>query len=174
MAAAQLADEVKTFIVQSLACFDAPSVVVKSVKAEFNLVVSPQQVEAYDPTKRAGRRLSKGWREIFAATRKTFLEDTADIAVSHRAVRLRALGRMIAKAEDMRNLALAGQLLEQAAKECGNAYTNRRELSGPEGKPIQTEAMTPDLSRTSQSDRDALRAILERAAGKPGGSSSGD
>lgn len=141
MAGSKLSDEVKTFIVQSLACFDAPSVVVKAVKAEYGLLVSPQQVEAYDPTKRAGRALAPKWREIREATRKTFLEDTATIAVSHRAVRLRALQRMAEGAENVRNYALAAQLLEQAAKECGNAYTNKQRLehTGKDGAPIETD-----------------------------------
>jgi hypothetical protein len=35
MAKAKLSDEVKTFIVQSLACFDSASTVAKAVKDEF-------------------------------------------------------------------------------------------------------------------------------------------
>ncbi len=161
-----LSDEVKTFVVQALACFDTPSEVAKAVKVEFSVEISRQAVEAYDPTKRAGKGLSQGYREIFEATRKTFLEDTADIAVSHRAVRLRTLQRMATQAEGMRNYALAAQLLEQAAKECGNAYTNRRELSGPAGGPIATQAKPIDLTGLSKDDRDALRPFLERLAGR--------
>ncbi|AFL51641.1 hypothetical protein ABIE78_002513 [Sinorhizobium fredii] len=55
MANPKYSDEVKTYVVQALACFDSPAVVAKSVKAEFDVVISPQAVEAYDPTKRAGR-----------------------------------------------------------------------------------------------------------------------
>ncbi|RVJ67277.1 DUF2280 domain-containing protein [Sinorhizobium meliloti] len=35
-------DEVKTHVVQALASFDTPAVVAKSVKAEFDIVISPQ------------------------------------------------------------------------------------------------------------------------------------
>ena len=174
MTGSTLSDEVKTFIVQALACFDTPSEAAKAVKAEFGIEISRQATESYDPEKRAGQGLSLGYREIFWATRKVYLEDTASIAIAHKPFRLRMLRRMAAEAERMRNYALAAQLLEQAAKECGNAYTNRRELSGPDGRPIQAEVTAlPDMSRTSQSDRDALRAILERAAGEPEGGSSG-
>src|SRR5579862_394842 len=117
MATTKLSNEVKTFIVQGLACFDTPSIVAAAVKKEFSVEVSRQLVESYDPAKRAGRNLAPTWRAIFETTRKTFLEDTAAIGVSHRAVRLRSLQRMAEKAEHMGNIGLAAQLLEQAAKE---------------------------------------------------------
>ncbi len=43
---------------------------------------------------------------------------------------------MAVKAEDQGNMVLAAQLLEQAAKEMGNAFTNRRELTGKDGKDL--------------------------------------
>lgn len=143
---AALKDDVKTFIVQALACFDTPSVVAEQVNQEFGIVVTRQQVEKYDPTKRAGAGLSDGYKVIFEETRKAFLEDTAAIGISHKAVRLRALNRMASKAEGMGNMALAAQLMEQAAKECGNSYTNkvRQEISGPDGKPIQQHVIPAD------------------------------
>lgn len=142
MSQGKLTNEQKTYVVQSLACFDTPHEILKVIKEEFGVVVSAQAIEAYDPTKRAGRDLAKKWREIFEATRKAFLADTSTIGISHRAVRLRALQRMAEQAESMRNFVLAKDLLEQAAKEVGGAYTNRRELSGPQGKPIQTQNVT--------------------------------
>lgn len=145
MARTKLSDEVKGFIVQCLACFDPPSAVVKAVKSEFEVDISPQQAETYDPTKRAGRALSPKWRAIFEATRAEFISDTSRIGISHRAVRLRALQRMAEKAEGMGNMALAAQLHEQAAKEVGESYTNRSRLehSGPNGSPMRIEEVTP-------------------------------
>ncbi|WP_029620630.1 DUF2280 domain-containing protein [Pseudorhizobium marinum] len=146
--------EVKTYVVQALACFDAPSIVAKAVKSEFDVVISPQAVEAYDPTKIAGRRLSQRFRLLFEETRKTFLEDTASIAISHRAVRLRALQRMADKAETQGNMVLASSLLKQAAEEVGGSYTNRRELTGKDGKdlPVPVSPVTifqlPDNGRS--------------------------
>lgn len=123
-----LSDEVKTFIVQQLAMFEPPSVVVKAVKDEFEVEVSPQQVEAYDPGKRAGRNLSEGYREIFETTRAAFLTDTAAIGVSHKVIRLRTLSRLIETAEKRGNAVLAANLLVQVAKEMGDAYTNRQRI----------------------------------------------
>jgi hypothetical protein len=141
MAKAKLTDEVKTYIVQALACFDSPSTVSAAVKKEFGVDASRQLVESHDPTKRAGSGLAPKWQALFEETRKSFLEDTAGIAVSHRAVRLRALQRMQEKAEDRGNMVLAASLLEQAAKEMGGAYTNRRELTGKEGGPVEVRTL---------------------------------
>jgi hypothetical protein len=49
-------------------------------------------------------------------------------------VRLRLLDEMIAAAMEKRNFKLAAELLEQVAKECGNAYTNLRLLAGKRGE----------------------------------------
>jgi hypothetical protein len=136
-----LSDELKTFIVQQLACFDPPSVVVKAVKAEFGEVVTPQQVEAYNPERRAGQGLSEQFRELFRVTREAFLEDTASIGISHRVTRLRTLQRLADRAETQGNIALAAQLVVQAAKEVGDVFTNRQRI---------------DANHTVRSHEDAL------------------
>ncbi|MBY5682659.1 DUF2280 domain-containing protein [Rhizobium leguminosarum] len=154
MAKAKLTDEVKTYIVQALACFDSPSIVASAVKKEFGVEVSRQLVESHDPNKKAASGLAPKWRVIFEETRKTFLEDTATIAISHRAVRLRALQRMADKAETQGNMVLASSLLKQAAEEVGGSYTNRRELTGKDGKdlPVPVSPVTifqlPDNGRS--------------------------
>jgi hypothetical protein len=154
MAKAKLTDVVKTYIVQSLACFDSPSIVAVAVKREFNVEVSRQLVESHDPNKKAATGLAPKWRALFEETRKTFLEDTATIAISHRAVRLRALQRMADKAETSGNMVLASSLLKQAAEEVGGSYTNRRELTGKDGKdlPVPVSPVTifqlPDNGRS--------------------------
>ncbi|HHX7043401.1 TPA: DUF2280 domain-containing protein [Pseudomonas aeruginosa] len=123
---AALNSELKSFIVQALACFDTPSQVVEAVKNDFGIVVTRQQVESHDPTKAAGKGLAKRWVTLFHDTRKRFREETAEIPIANRAYRLRALGRMAERAEGMRNMGLAIQILEQAAKEVGDVYVNRQ------------------------------------------------
>lgn len=123
---AALSNEVKAFIVQALACFDTPAQVAASVREEFGIEVSRQQCESHDPTKSAGRDLAKRWRTLFDDTRKRFREETSEIPIANRAFRLRALGRMVEKVEGMRNYGLALQILEQAAKEVGDVYVNRK------------------------------------------------
>lgn len=123
---AALRSEVKAFIVQALACFDTPSQVAEQVKKEFGIEISRQTCESHDPTKYAGRGLAKKWADLFHDARKRFREETQDIPIANRAFRLRALGRMAEKAENMKNMALTAQLLEQAAKEVGDAYVSRQ------------------------------------------------
>ncbi|WDG52485.1 DUF2280 domain-containing protein [Pseudomonas chlororaphis] len=132
---ATLKNEVKSFIVQALACFDTPSQVVDSVKNEFGVVVTRQQVETHDPTKAAGKGLAIKWQTLFHDTRKRFREDTAEIPIANRAYRLRAMNRFVERAEGMKNIVLAMQILEQAAKECGDVYVNRQRKDEPDDEP---------------------------------------
>lgn len=144
MAKAKLSDDVKMFIVQALACFDSPSTVAAAVNKLHRVTVSRQLVENYDPEKMAGRAVSERWRILFEATRKAFLEDTSKIAIAHRAVRLRTLQRLAEKAETQGNIVFTASLLEQAAKECGDMFTNRREFTGNSGAPL-IPAMTLEM-----------------------------
>ena len=122
---AALKDEVKAFIVQALACFDTPSQVCQAVKEQYGIEVSRQLCERYDPTKYSGRDLGQKWRAFFEECRKRFREETVDIPIANRAFRLRAMNRFVEKAETMKNIGLAMQILEQAAKETGDIYVNR-------------------------------------------------
>jgi hypothetical protein len=131
-----IADDVKAFIVHALACFDTPSQVAEAVRLEFGIETTRQNVEKYDPTKVSGKALALKWRTLFHAMRASFVNDTTQIAIAHRSTRLRALQRMAAKAEDAGKLTLAASLHKQAAEEMGNAYTNRREFTGKDGKDL--------------------------------------
>ncbi|MDF3199048.1 DUF2280 domain-containing protein [Pseudomonas sp. 1912-s] len=122
---AALSSEVKTFVVQALACFDTPSQVVEAVQKEFSLSITRQQVESHDPTKVSGKKLADRWKTLFEQTRKRFREETEDIPIANRAFRLRAMNRFVEKAESMKNIGLAMLILEQAAKETGDIYVNR-------------------------------------------------
>lgn len=138
----ELTDEVKIFIVQRLACWDTPSQVAKSVNDEFGLNLPRQNIHKYDPTVKAGQELSEKLRTIFEETRKAFTEETSAIGIAHKAVRLRALDRMARTAEDRGNILGAAQLIEQAAKEVGGAFTNKHqhELTGKDGKDLPAPA----------------------------------
>lgn len=143
---ATLTDDVKAFVVQALACFDTPTQVANAVKEEFGIAIERMQVAAYDPTKFAGRSLSKKWREIFEATREAFLKDQASIPIANQNFRLRALDRLYQNAASRGNAALAAQLLEQAAKESGGSFTNRREMTGKDGAPLIPQKSAQDMT----------------------------
>lgn len=136
---ATLTEPVKLAIVQWLACYDTPTQVAQQVKEDFNLDVTRMQVSAYDPTKVSGRSLSKKLSDLFYATRKAFLEDVATIPIAQQAYRLRVLQRNLERADTRGNAAMVSTLLEQAAKEVGGSFTNRRELTGKEGKDLVPE-----------------------------------
>jgi hypothetical protein len=153
---AKLDDPAKLFIVQALACFDTPQQVADAVREEFGVEISRVQVQGYDPTKRAGDRLSKKLKAIFEATRKRFLDEVEKVPIASQTYRLRNLQRLHEKAQQRGNMALAAALLEQAAKEVGGVYTNRREHSGPGGGPIPVK--NENVTALSDADLERLAA----------------
>lgn len=141
---AKLTEPMKLAIVQALACYDTPSEVAESVKEQFGVVITRQQVAGYDPTKGSCKGMARKLRDVFEQTRKAFLADVSTIPIAQQAVRLRALQREFERAKSRGNSAMVAQLLEQAAKECGGVLTNRRELTGKGGGPIQQANLTPE------------------------------
>ncbi|HFU2865508.1 TPA: DUF2280 domain-containing protein, partial [Enterobacter hormaechei] len=134
--------------------FDTPSHVVELVKKEFGLSITRQQVESHDPTKANGRGLAQKWVDMFNATRERFQNEISDIPIANKAYRLRVLDRMATRAEGMKNLALTAEIIEQAAKECGDAYTNKHkfEHSGPNGGAIQTITMSKEEYKSARQE----------------------
>ncbi|HBM3196289.1 TPA: DUF2280 domain-containing protein [Klebsiella michiganensis] len=143
---AALKPEVKAAIVQMLACYDTPSHVVEAVQKDFGITITRQQVETHDPTKVSGKTLAKKWVDLFNRTRDRFLNEISDIPIANKAYRLRVLQRMSTTAEGMKNLGMTAQLLEQAAKEVGDAYSNKQkvELTGKDGGPLNQVTYTAE------------------------------
>lgn len=139
----RLTEDEKIFIVQRLAMFDSVLEVVAALKEELGIDLSPQGVEHYDPAKNAGKSLAKKFVELFDKTRKAFLQHMEDqVPLANKSVRVRELSKA---AQDMKrrgNYVGMASLLEQIAKECGNVHTNRRELTGKGGGPIQVSDMS--------------------------------
>ncbi|MFI7758511.1 DUF2280 domain-containing protein [Acinetobacter baumannii] len=132
---ATLKEPVKIFIVQSLACRDTPQEVVEQVKQEFGVDISRSQCECYDPTKYSGRNLSKKFVELFESTREKFDEGLIDIPIANKYYRLKQYQRQL---DRTRNVKTALKILEQAAKDIGGQFTNRQEITGKDGGPVQT------------------------------------
>ncbi|MHA3079656.1 DUF2280 domain-containing protein [Acinetobacter sp. ANC 5502] len=134
---AALKEPVKIFIVQALACRDTPQEVADAVKQEFGVEIDRRQCASYDPTKLAGRNLSKKFVELFNETRKKFDEGLIDIPIASKYYRLKKYQTYL---ESTRNVKSALKILEQAAKDVGGQFTNRQEITGKDGEPIKTEA----------------------------------
>ena len=117
----QLSFVLKREIVQRLARFASPGQVVKAIKVDHGVELSPQRVQFYDPTTSAGRALAEDLKTLFFETRKKFQENLDAIPIANKAFRLARLDRMAASAEDRGNLVLAADLGERAAKEVGGA-----------------------------------------------------
>lgn len=132
---AALKEPVKIFIVQALACRDTPQEVVEQVKQEFGVDISRSQCECYDPTKYSGRNLSKKFVELFESTREKFDEGLIDIPIANKYYRLKQYQRQL---DRTRNVKTALKILEQAAKDIGGQFTNRQEITGKDGGPVQT------------------------------------
>jgi hypothetical protein len=121
---AQLTDAQKTFVVVRLACFDQPSEVVEAVNQDFGVQLPRQQVMKYDPTTKSGENLSAELKELFHSTRERFLSNVQEIPIANQAYRLRELQKLYQTAPKA-NAHLRANLLEQAAKESGGAFTNK-------------------------------------------------
>ena len=132
---AALKEPVKMFIVQSLACFETPQQVADAVMQRFGIEIDRRQCENYDPTKFAGRNLSKKLKELFERTREDFRKNIEDIAIANKAFRLMELQKMY---EDSgRNKRAKQNLLKQAFQETDGRVT-KQEITGKDGKPIET------------------------------------
>ena len=143
---AALKEPVKIFIVQSLACFETPQQVADAVEEIYKIKIDRKQCHSYDPTKYAGRNLSKKLKDLFEQTRKEFRENIDDIAIANKAFRLRELQKMY---EDSgKNKRAKQNLLKQAFQETDGRVI-KQEITGPDGGPIQQETksthqFTPD------------------------------
>ena len=135
------------------------------MRETYGVEVTLPQVMYYDATS-AGTDLAPDLRELFAAVRERAKRDIDDIPCAHLAVRMRTLQEGIDAARQNRNWVLVGTLLEQAAKDTGGLYTNRRLIS-PEDP---AEALARDLGIPA----DELRQLATGAAGAAGAARDAD
>ena len=133
---ATLKEPVKIFIVQALACRDTPQEVAEAVKQEFKIELDRRQCASYDPTKPAGQNLSKKFVQLFEETRKKFDEGLIDIPIANKHFRLKQYQKQLER--NAKNTVMSLKILEQAAKDVGGQFTNRQEITGKDGKPIET------------------------------------
>lgn len=125
---ATLNNKVKAYIVQGLATYMTPSEVMDAVKQEFGIEVTRQQVSSYDPGKAAAVNLSQKWKDLFKQFRDDFNTNIQAIPIANKAYRLNMLDRMARDAEKSKNRPLAASLLEQAAKDVGEVFTNKQKV----------------------------------------------
>ena len=144
---AALKEPVKMFIVQSLACFETPQQVADAVMQRFGIEIDRRQCENYDPTKFAGRNLSKTLKDLFERTRQDFRENVEDIAIANKAFRLNELQKMY---EDSgKNKRAKQNLLKQAFQETDGRVTKHDVTTNGESinnvKPTLIELVAPNV-----------------------------
>jgi len=133
----KLKKQVQIFIVQQLACYETPTDVMRAVKDEFDLEITRQRIEYYDPTKSmASAGLSDSLTKMFWERREAYEQMEADKGLGTVNYRIAKLGKLLTKAEAMRNFKEAREIMKQAAQDKGGVFTNKREHSGPNGAAI--------------------------------------
>ena len=138
--ARKLSEVHKLFLVSQLACYASPKQAAEALKQEFNVEITPQAAQHYDPTKSSGRTLAKHLVTEFEAKRDAFLKHIEDhIPGANKAVRVARLERAAVAYEAQGNYMAMAEMTVLQAKELGDVHTNRREYSGRDGKPIQFE-----------------------------------
>lgn len=167
---AALTDKMKEFIVTRHALYDTPKQIMAMVKEEFGLELSKQQISNYNPKNSIGRRgdMSRKLVALFTATRAKFDETIDEIPIAQRSYRLRRLGQMFDLAYDKGAFVVAAGLLEQAAKEVGETFTNKREHK-VSGSVSVTDDLSTEDKRTALVDRMADAANNLRAAAAANG-----
>ncbi|QCO22318.1 DUF2280 domain-containing protein [Acinetobacter cumulans] len=134
---ARLKKHEKAFIVRSLAQFMEPSQVAEAVKENYKIDVSRQQVECYDPTKVAGADLSQEFVDMFHEARKKYIEQPIyNIEAANDIVQLRVLSALFIKKQG--NTRDAIKLSDQIQKIVKGYYEKKIEITGKDGKPIET------------------------------------
>lgn len=131
---AALKEPVKIFIVQALACRDTPQEVADQVLQEFGVKIDRKQCQLYDPTKAAGKNLSKKFVELFHKTRADFDVGLIDIPITQKYYRLKQYQKHLEK--NARNTVMSLNIMKQAAQDLGGQFTNRQELTGKDGEPL--------------------------------------
>jgi len=134
---ATLKEPVKIFIVQALACRDTPQEVADLVKQEFDIEIDRMQCSSYDPTKVAGRNLSKKYVQLFNDTRQKFDEGLIDIPIASKYYRLKQYQKQLEKTKNARTIL---KILEQAAKDVGGQFTNKTEVTSEVTQTTVTQA----------------------------------
>lgn len=160
--AAGMDDKVRAYIVTRLACYDS----VKDIHAslvEMEIDISAQAISRYNPENVNGP--SGKWKDLFDHARTEFLQAMAEEPMANRAFRLRKLHTIFDKHMAGKNYVMAAAVLEQAAKETGNVYTNVAKVQGTvlPGQ-VAPQDTTPDERRNMLADR--LKDIIASRAPK--------
>jgi len=146
--------EQKDFIVRSFARFEGCPEVCRSFLDKYGIELPAARAHKYNC---AGPHFvgAKKWRQVFDAERKHFLENVQDIGIANKTVRIKRLEALCALAITRKNVKLAAELMEQAAKEMGEVFTNKREIKS-DVRSLTATMTTDELRNEILADLKAL------------------
>lgn len=122
-----LSIDVKRRIIELFAQFHRVTDVQSKIKTEFGLDLDARTIQHFDCS-RPQARVGKGLRALYDAHRQAYVERSADVAIAHRAHRLRMLQQVVEKAEKAKDFGNAIKGLELAAKEMGGVLEGKSEV----------------------------------------------
>jgi len=132
----KLTDAMRRFIVTRLALYDLPSEVAEMLTEQFKVTITITAVRRYDPER--NNQCSKRWSDLFWVVRKNFHASTAEfVPTANKAVRLAYLDKAARSYLKKGNYFGMAKMLESIAKESGGSFTNRREVTGKDGGPVE-------------------------------------
>ena len=168
----KLPRELQIFIVEYLACYRTSKQIIEKVKELFDVILTKQQIYYYEKLchKKLKNKATKDRLElekIFDERRKDFKKKVEDIPGFNISFRVQTLNDMLIEERDklpvLRRDPLILQIMEQLAKEQGGMFTNKRELSGKDGKPLMPEELPTvvykDLLNAGWTSEDAAKWV---------------
>lgn len=160
---AKIPDDVRAFIIMGFARYSRTSDIQKAVLEEFGLELDSRTLSNHmlDRPSRASA-MGLRWVKLFDDTRKAFIEQIDAIPITHPAYRLSKLQRYFDILDAKDAIGPATAVLEQAAKESGGAFTNKRTIDG-KVKVEEAEALDSTEQRAvlTAAIEDALRLVIE-------------
>ncbi|MFY7835776.1 MAG: DUF2280 domain-containing protein [Novosphingobium sp.] len=155
----KLTEAQKEEIVVLFATFKRPADVVVHMREEWGIEVSRYQVRSYDPSNPRYEAEDK-WRDLFTARRQRYLEEVASVPIANQGFRMNLLNEMALRAFHKGEIALAAQVLEQAAKEMGRVLTNKSELRISDNRKPTVRDMTPEDRKLALAE--LIRQAMEK------------
>jgi hypothetical protein len=145
-----LTNEQKALVVSAFARLEGVAEVCRLFKEQYGAEITKSHALSYNPG-RAHYRSSPKWHDLFDRERKSFLNNVSSIGIANKAFRIQQLHKLCAIAMKRNNIKLAAEILEQAAKEMGEVFTNRREVKS-ENKSITATMTTEELRQEILND----------------------
>lgn len=166
----KLDDKHKTWLVIRWAAYGRGDEVRREFGEEFGFSPPAGVLRKYnlsgmseDQCKKLGKHK---WFDLFTRSRNEFEASIKDIPVANATYRVKRLDEMFHHYFDRKAFTAAAKMLEQAAKETGGAFTNRREVDGQIKHDLTVEEVPMDVKRSTvaQRIREAVVDVLAQAA----------